>query len=136
MFLGKVLEKNPPIFVTVRKEEKEGFVRKFNGFGLNEELVNKILPKLNVERIRIIYKWNDSRTSIYEVSLTAWRRLGIISSLGGYEKQVFLSEDVIESVGVIRGTKVGKYKNTYFNRYSDVDCNQSKMNNFIFENTN
>lgn len=114
-------------FVTER--DREGYVFKYSGYGISEDVVHFLISE-GIDEIVLRFLWDDDRTSVYKISPRSWRIFGTTDSLGGFEPQVFVSEDVLVSVGSLFGPRVTPILNKWHNPYYDTELSQSSVDNF------
>jgi len=57
--------------------------------------------------------------------------MGVTDSLGGFESQIFLSEDVLIEVGHLYGDRVTPILRPYYQPYYETDLPQSQINSFL-----
>ena len=87
-------EKGRQIYQTER--DKEGFVRKYAGFGITNKLFNEVVRYSDLIRIR--YHKQDGTQEIYEVCPMVWLEKGVVDQLGGFEEQIFLGKSDFDKV--------------------------------------
>ncbi len=74
-------------FITYRNQNH--FFRKFQGFGFNYELINKLIA-LNVETIVLIYLKTNNKKSVFKASPKKIRESGIHIHESYFEEQIIL----------------------------------------------
>lgn len=105
-------------YVTERRESKDGFVRKHQGFGINAKLLKKRLLG-DADLIVVRYHWESGSQSLYKLTPRQWIHLGVEDVLGqGYGRQIFVSEAIFKSEGKVQGREVGKAKLNHYERRS------------------
>lgn len=73
----------------------EGYVIKYDGFGISKELFENIKNKIN--KIIILYN-NNGKTKMYVSEVSDWERYGKEDKLGNYETQIFLNINYFKEV--------------------------------------
>jgi len=106
--VGQVFGKK---FITFRNGEH--YVKKYQGFGINEHVLNKLINS-NVEDIVIIYKKADNTQTKYKTTPRKWSNRGYRDKLGNFERQVFLPLKLFDN----SNTKTKKrHKNSKLSSY-------------------
>ena len=82
------------VYITPRKPIH--FVKKYHGFGITLALLNQLQDQ-RVKYIEIPYE-GETGKKVYQVELDKFMKEGIIDSLGGFEKQMFLDVDKFRDI--------------------------------------
>jgi len=109
--IGKMVEKdNGDLhYVTERKEDKKGFVRKHHGFGINANALEGMIQQ-EADLIVVRYHWEEGGQSLYKLTPRQFLHLGTKDRLGNFEPQYFVSEALFKSQGEVMGREVGRAK--------------------------
>lgn len=84
------------------ERDSDGFVNKYNGFGISANLLRKEIRK-QAKEIVVRYTHDDGTQSLFHARPRTWLSQGTKDQLGNFEKQYFLSQVEFDK---IRGKKV------------------------------
>ena len=115
--IGKMVEKDngETHYVTERKEEDNGFVHKYKGFGINAKILKRMIQD-KADLIVVRYHWEDGSQSLYKLTPRQWIHLGTEDKLGNFERQIFASCQLIASQGEQQGRDVYRAKTKRYER--------------------
>jgi len=127
---GKVIGYSDGLSRYVTQRDRDGYVFKYSGFGITENVVYYLISE-DVDEILLRFMWDEKRTTVFKISPQSWRVFGTTDSLGGFEPQIFISEDSLISVGSHYGPRVTPILNPYHNPYYETELPQSSINGFL-----
>lgn len=93
--VGRINHSGDETFYVTRRDAST-YMRKYNGFGITERLLQYLRDK-GVESVKVIYDREGGSQMVYLSKLSDWFEKGVTDDVG-HGRQVFMSEGKFEEV--------------------------------------